>query len=337
MPERKRHILIDGFVSNEDFRSKRTGRNPIIPLQDRLAHGQYLTFRYTELVNQFETQRTQIQNSITEDVGIYVEIFGAPGCELPLDSLDTSRDFKLRSCRKVDDHEVALIFIPESKRDVFQKKLNQYLDPEKDGKVGPRNHNLVDSITEIKLADLRSFWTDDSVFFPENLDQIVWWELWLKKRSADEKPLYIAQQLAERINGRLGNTSLSFFDSVVVLVRASARQLERAPELIACLEELRRAKETPNVFIESSPIDQHQWANDLLQRMQFDETASTAVTILDTGVNFQHPLLASVCNAAHAERWMGSKLAPLRRFQSRQPTRNILRSWVQTGWACCIW
>ena len=303
MPERKRHILVDGFVTNEDFRSRRTGRNPIIPPQDRLAHGQYLSSRYTALVGQFEAQRVQIENPITEDVGIYIEIVSAPGCELPLDSLDTSRDFKLRSCRKEEDHEVALVFIPESRRDVFQRKLEQYLDPEKDGKGGPRNHNLVDSVAEIKLADLRSFWTDDPVDFPGDPDQAVWWELWLKKRGSEENPLEIAQQLAERIGGCLGSTSLSFFDSVVVLVRAAARQLERAPELIASLEELRRAKETPNVLIESSPKEQQQWADDLLHRIQVDDTASTAVTILDTGVNYRHPLLASVCDADHVERW----------------------------------
>lgn len=303
MPERKRHILVDGFFTSEDFRSKRTGRNPIIPPQDRLAHGQYLSSRYTDLVAQFEAQRSQIENPITEDVGIYVEIVGAPGCELPLESLDTSRYFKLRSCRKENDHEVALIFIPESRRDVFQRKLEQYLDPDKDGKGGPRNHNLVDSVAEIKLADLRSFWTDGPEEFPGDPDQAVWWELWLKKRGSEENPLEIARQLAERIGGRLGNTSLSFFDSVVVLVRAAARQLASAPELIASLEELRRAKETPNVLIESSPKEQQQWADDLLHRMQVDYTASTAVTILDTGVNYRHPLLASVCDADHAERW----------------------------------
>lgn len=303
MPERKRHILVDGFVTNEDFRSRRTGRNPIIPPQDRLAHGQYLSSRYSELVVQFEAQRVQIENPITEDVGIYVEIVSAPGCELPLDSLDTSRDFKLRSCRKEEDREVALIFIPESRRDVFRRKLEQYLDPERDGKGGPRNHNLVDSIAEIKLADLLSFWTDDPARFPKDREQTVWWELWLKKRGSDENPLEIAQQLAERIGGRLGNTSLSFFDSVVVLVRATARQLQRAPELIASLEELRRAKETPNVLIESSPKEQQQWAEDLLHRMQIDGTASTAVTILDAGVNYHHPLLASVCNADQADSW----------------------------------
>ena len=78
MPERKRHILVDGFVTNEEFRSRRTGRNPIIPPQDRLAHGQYLSSRYSELIGQFEAQRAQIEKSITEDVGVYVEIVSAP-------------------------------------------------------------------------------------------------------------------------------------------------------------------------------------------------------------------------------------------------------------------
>jgi len=73
--------------------------------------------------------------------------------------------------------------------------------------------------------------------------------------------------------------------------------------LIASLEELRRAKETPNVLIESSPKEQQQWAEDLLHRIQFDDASSTAVTILDTGVNYRHPLLVKVCNSDLADRW----------------------------------
>jgi hypothetical protein len=93
----------------------------------------------------YDARRAQAAPPITEDIGIYVEIVGMPDCELPLDSLDTSRDFKLRSCRMVDDYEVTVVFVPESRRGVFQSKLEQYLDPDKDGKGGPRNHNLVDS------------------------------------------------------------------------------------------------------------------------------------------------------------------------------------------------
>lgn len=303
MPERKPHILIDGFANNEEFQSRRRGRDPLIPPQDRNLHGQRLSQQYTNLLNQYREQREQAVQPITEETGIYVEIIGAAECQLPLDSFDTSRDFKLRSCKKIDDHEVAVIFVPESRRNVFQQKLSQYLDPDKDGKGGPRNHNLVDSISEIKLAELRSFWTDALDLYPEDPGQEVWWELWLKKQPNEENPVQIAHQLAERINARIGNTSQTFFDSAVVLIRATAQQLERTPELIANLEELRRAKETPTVLIESSPKEQHQWAQDLNARIEVEEGSSTAVTILDTGINYNHPILGMVCNEQQAVRW----------------------------------
>lgn len=306
--DRKLHILIDveRFAGREQFRSRRLGRNPIIPQQNRIQHGQYLSQQYTNILNQYQQQRRQVEQPITEEIGIYIEVVGAPGCELPLDSLDTSRDFKLRSCRKVDDHEVALIFVPESRRSSFHDKLEQYLNPSKDGKGGPKNHSLIDSISEIRLADLRSFWTDDPEQYPENPEQVVWWELWLRKQEAVEETVQIAQQLAEHIEAQLGNTCLSFFSSVVVLVKASALQLECAPELIANLEELRKAKETPNVLIESSFEEQRQWADELKRRLKVKEGTTTVITILDTGINYNHPLLGVVCNKQQAERWQPS-------------------------------
>ncbi|MCM2547308.1 S8 family peptidase, partial [Burkholderia glumae] len=301
MPDWKRHIFLDGFNSNEDFRSRRTGRNPVTPPQDRFRHGAALTERYTTILGEFDRRRQEIANPITADTGVFIEITSAPGVKLPLDSLDT-RDFKLHACKEVGDVEVAVIFVPEPRRDVFLRKLTQYLDPEKDSGSGPRNHNLIDSIAEMRLADLRAFWTDDARLFPQDANQTIWWELWLKKR-ADENPQDVARQLAERIGGQLGATSLSFFDSMVFLIKASASQLERAPELIASLEELRRAKETPNVIIDSSPKEQQQWAEDLRRRLQIDDDASTAVTILDTGVNYNHPILSAVTTRAEALAW----------------------------------
>lgn len=303
MPERKSHILIDGFSRQEEFQSRRRGRNPNIPLQDRIPHGQSLSQQYSDILQKFKNQRERVARPITEDMGIYVEIIGVTDGELPLDSLDTRRDFKLCSCRKEDNREVAVVFVPESRRDVFQRKLEQYLNPDKDGRNGPRNHSLVDSIYAIKVANLRSFWTDDPALFPKDSMQLIWWELWLKKQPADEDPLRVANQLAERINAKLGNTSLSFFDSVVVLIKASAQQLEQAPELIANLEELRHAKETPIALIKSSAREQHQWAEDLSSRLHIDQSVTTAVTILDTGINYNHPLLGRVCGEQNAERW----------------------------------
>lgn len=302
MTDRKSHLLISGFSNNEEFRSKRTGRNPVIPPQNRTAHGQSLSAQYTNLINEYQVKRDRVDNPITQDVGIYVEIISADGCELPLDSLD-NRDFDLRYCKKVDDHEVALVFIPESRRDAFHSKLQQYLDPARDGKGGPKNHNLVDSIAEIKLADIKSFWTDDPACFPENPNQVFWWELWLKNRTNDQNPRDIAQQLAERIGAVLGNTSINFFDCTVLLLKASVSQLESAIELISNLEELRKAKETPNAIVASLPKEQQQWVEDLVSRLNTDIEAKTAVCILDTGVNYNHQILRHFTSQDYAECW----------------------------------
>jgi hypothetical protein len=303
MPDRKPHLLIPGFASDERFQSRRRPRNPEIPLRDRATHGRSLSRQYSELVQRYDTHAEQAPQPITDEAGIYVEITGLPGCQLPLDSLDTTRDFRLCSCRKADDRELAVVFIPEQRRHVFLRKLEQYLDPAKDGERGPRNHTLIDSIGEVRLADLRAFWTDEPALFPTDPRQTVWWELWLKRTRRDKDIRGLAGELAARIGARLGNTALHFFDSAVVLIRASVAQLEAATELIANLEELRRAKETPGVLVESAPKEQHQWADDLGARIRIAEQANAAVAVLDSGVNYHHPLLQEVCAEQQAERW----------------------------------
>ncbi|MDP2227633.1 MAG: S8 family peptidase [Moraxellaceae bacterium] len=199
---------------------------------------------------------------------------------------------------------MALAFIPEEKRLDFLGKIDAYLDPRKDKRGKPKNQPLIDSIAEIRLADIRSFWTDDPATFPANPDQAVWWELWLKKDQSSKPAETVAQELAQRLEARLGNASLSFFDSYVILINTSAQKLSQAPELIGSLEELRRAKETPTVLIESSTADQAQWAEELIARLTVAPNVQTAVAILDSGINYNHPLLSPACNTAFSESWL---------------------------------
>lgn len=303
MASGKKHIVLDGHSTAENFASKIIGRSPQVPLRDRLPHGQHLTAQYDALISTYQEKRAQVEHPITEDLGIYVEITSFPEVQLPLDSLDT-RDFKLYSCKQTDDQcEAALVFIPEARRQAFLNKLQQYLDPEKDTKKAiPKNHKLVASIADLRLANLGSFWTDDPKQFPEDSQRVIWWELWLKRRG-DEEPLQIAQALAERIGAKLGNTSQYYFDSAVVLIQASITQLEQAIELISNLEELRRAKETPDVLIHSSPKEQQQWAEDLADRVEVQDGITTSACILDSGVNYHHPILSLACNQDFAECW----------------------------------
>lgn len=317
MADYKPHILLNGFSNNEDFQSRRPGRTPKTPLRNRIIHGRALSQQYADVLSQFNIRKAQAPEPITDDTGIYVEVVSFPDSNLPLEKLD-NQDFKLRSCRNIEGREVATIFIPESRRHIFHSKVSQYLT--KNGKGGrPANQALVDSIFEIKLANLQSFWTDDPQRFPLDAEQPVWWELWLKKRSGDSAIEGLAEQLAQTLNAELGNTSLSFFDSFVILIKASVQQLSSAPELIANLEELRLAKETPNVFISMSSQEQREWTEELARRIHIDDEVKTAITILDTGVNYNHPVLNQVCKENHAERW--DPVWP--RYDEYQPTQPL--------------
>jgi len=305
MKQPKGHLEVSQFCQPELFKSKNGGASKQIVQKQRAIHGNALLRQYQELLTQYESAQLTPKVPITEDKGIYVEIIG--DSELPLNSLDNTT-FRLCSCKKQGDSDIALVFIPEDKRSVFLKKIEDYLNPEKDAKPNkdnirnPRNYTLLNSISQIRLAKTESFWTDSKDAFPKDTTQKIWWELWLKTR-AGESPQDIAQALANRLGARLGNTATSFFDSYVVLIETSAEQLSTAPELIANLDELRMAKETPTPILESSPYDQQQWLGSAAENISVNEHANTSVTILDTGVNYHHPLLQQVCNQSSTETW----------------------------------
>jgi hypothetical protein len=64
-------------------------------------------------------------------------------------------------------------------------------------------------------------------------------------------------------------------------------------ELLDCVAELRKAKETPEFFMQQSNVEQAQWSQDLLDRSKFppDDQNTPSICVLDTGVNNAHPLL----------------------------------------------
>lgn len=309
MPERKPHLRFDGFCEEFDYESKRLPPTTAVPLRDRQQHGAALLQQYTVAIQDAATKRPQdAVPPVTEETGVYLELIGLPGQKLPLTKLDTSKDYRLQSMHVAGEAqhevEVAVIFVPDARRAVFERKLQAYLDPRRDTRISnkPANQGLIDSIAQIRLAHLRSFWTDHPDEFPADLNAVRWWELWLSKQPRLDL-LATARSFAERVGARLGNTAITFHDSAVVLIRASAAQLEQATELISCLAELRKAKETPAVFAAMRPQEQRQWADDLLQRVDGVANTDVFVSILDTGVNYTHPLLATATTQAFSACW----------------------------------
>jgi hypothetical protein len=205
----KKHILLNGYVVPKPYSRNASPQQDRVPFNNQINHGSQLLSQYQNALTQYDKMRSHFVNPIMEETGIYVEIKSMVGVNLPLNSLDNT-SFTLQNFKVVNNQEVISIFILDSKRDTFSKKINEYLDISKNKSGKPKNHSLIDSISEIRLADLRSFWTDDQSLFPTT-DKPIWWELWLKVDNRNYAAAdFIARQLAERIEARIRNTSLTF-------------------------------------------------------------------------------------------------------------------------------
>lgn len=301
MPDRKKHLLFEGFLQNEDYATKRRGRTPHPPERSRLQHGQHLLNQYNGSLDRATSVRTSSETTITEDSGIYIEITSFPDCELPLKSLDTS-EFSLKSLHELDSKQIAVIFIKDSNRNKLQKKLTSYLD-QNTSRGKPKNRDLIDSIANIKLANLKSFWTDRENLFPEDGDDQVWWELWLNQ-SGNKAPQEILDSLAHRLGVLVNPNILNFYGVSVALVRASISQLEHSLELISTISELRKPREAPSFFTALSAVDQAEWARNLLDRVNYSENSDgVAASILDFGVNHNHLVLSNFTSQSESETW----------------------------------
>src|SRR5207248_10816927 len=80
--------------------------------------------------------------------------------------------------------ERATVFVPHGKLNYFVTKVKEYetelATPRRPSAIAnPKNKNLVESISDIRLAVLASLWTDDPALLP-GPEQTAWWEVWLR-------------------------------------------------------------------------------------------------------------------------------------------------------------
>jgi len=299
----KRHLLVKRHSFSEPFSNRAHVQTKGVPRRDRDQHGRLLLQNIRSVLVEYDRKRQDQQSFIDENPGIYVEIKGYADQSLPLEKLD-NRDFDLRQLRFEGESEVALVFIPENRRQAFTRKIEKYLDPRKDARGKPGNQPLVDSIESVRLANIQSFWTDAPSAFPSDHNEQNWFELWLKVPNQNDSIHFLRAQLAEITNAKISQHQLNFFDTTVLLIHASTGELEKAVTLFGCLEELRLAKQPATFWVELSNQEQQEWADELLGRLQPpDDFGRTSATILDAGVNHDHPLIAPFTDAEKSAVW----------------------------------
>jgi hypothetical protein len=286
-----RHIRVERTPSAEQY----TYPRPVVvarfrcPPRDRAIHAQQLR---RQLQGAEASAAALHPERAAEACSIAVEFRGDPDFELMLDSLENRQQgIEVASVHKEDNVSVATVHVPPRKMSFLLNRIAKY-ETENTKSGRPKNANLVESIASARLAVVRSFWTDEAGLFPQD-DQAIWWEVWLRCPRGQEGDQIVSAFRQEAVAPiELDSRVVRFEERAVLLAWCAPRDLGNRPGLMDNLAELRKAKEPAGPYVELTPAEQAELVHELLNRVTAPSVDAPAVCVLDTGVDWEHPLLA---------------------------------------------
>ena len=310
------HLFIKKSHKTLDYTSpKGGGRGLHLPKRNnRSQHGNFLKEKFEALWEQAkkeEDNRKAISLPVRE--GFYIAFKSKAGFDLITKSLENIKSgVRLLNVRKEgQDQEkitVATVYIPYDKASLFLNKINDYLKQNtQSGK--PKNKNLIESIEDMKLAVLESFWNNKKFFPKEN--EIVNCEVWLRisEDSKVKENKNITEQIdqffktCDKLNKYLFSQNkinydkdqkIYFPERAVVCIQANKTQLMELIKNSDQIAEFRRIQKTARFWLEQENKDQTEWVKDLQKRLVIDQESKISVCLLDTGVNNGHALIQPI-------------------------------------------
>jgi hypothetical protein len=218
--------------------------------------------------------------------GTYLEFESEPGFDDFVGRLDKKWIQLLNVRRDESGVTHALAHIDGGKLHTLEKMLVQY-SRELTSSGQPRNRPFFDTIRDIRSAAIRSFWTDSADQFPAD-EQAIWWEVWL--RGDTPEVLDGFREAATAADLEVSPEYLLFPDRIVTSVWGTVEKITASIELLDTIAELRRLKQPPDFFVTQRRPEANEWIEDLLGRTVVPPT-DVSICVLDTGVNYGHPLI----------------------------------------------
>lgn len=279
------HFFLPDTQTKPAYTSNQTGRdNSVITPRVHKSHAQKLGQQVDGSFQSQKTARSQLSASQKDDgAGYYLEFTlkdDNDGIVKSLDYRKRKEDIEVVSCKKLQDGSLkAVVHVPQSCDDVFQKRISDYGEKVTSAK-------LFSTIEEVHAANTMSFFTDPADMFPSMGEEICW-EVWLRKDDANavvDKFLQYAE--ANKIRNVEGE--IEFAERIVKLCIATPEQLGALVIGTDLIAELRKCTDNPEVFFDHTP---NQWAMAAADLIDHAPEDSPVVCVLDTGTSRQHPLL----------------------------------------------
>lgn len=287
--EHYKHIFLAGPTRTQGFTNPQRGRGAAnIPTRTRAEHSNYLRQRFEEAWQNAE-QRQAVPH--IERHGTYIEFVSDPGFDLILQSLENLKSgIRLLNVQRPhdpdNDRTLATVYVPNNRKSYFLDKIRRYAE-ENTQKGLPKNANLINSISDIRLSVLESFWQDNVSPLPGDIPEPV--EVWLSSENNEVIARFnesLSQMDIPRTDG-----ALKFPERSVEVILANRTNLQNLIEHSDDIAELRGVPTVASFFIELSNKEQIDLVQGLLARSAVEPNTDVAVCVLDTGVNNGHLLI----------------------------------------------
>lgn len=299
------HISIDAFreATQYAYPSRAQQRKPL--RENYAAHAGALLDQLTQALGELPAPATDPRLQIEGlKPGTVVEISTRQpeeGSRTKATKVPTALDFPaqgvvvLRTERRDDRTESALLFVPDDARAFLQGRITDY-----GGDPGNARRSDVDRfevVETIESAPVGSLFVGD---VDVAATDVVWWELWVQRGPGRAERV---SDLARAAGVDVHPDRLLFPDTTVIFVHAAAGALaDFAGRVPGAIDEIRRAFGTIEPFLERGQggLEQHDWVAEFAGRVVPTPDDVSVVCALDTGVAAGHPLVAPSLKGAWA-------------------------------------
>lgn len=293
---KRSHFILRDTSQVFNFRARGGGSPTSVPALPRKQQGAFLQQQIDDLKPLAEKAvQAHSDFQLESKPGLQVQFSSQPDVEFAFESLANARKkIELFSVHNDDNQILANVFIPDGKLKHFEQYISDYLAEKKDRNGKPHDHQkLIDAIKTVRVAEVRTLWTDDEALLPDDLSVAFWWEVWLPTREKRQAVVEDFKKLARLAGCFVNDKQVDFPERTVLIMYGSQQMLSQSAMTLNYIAELRYAKETAEFFDGMDINEQQEWIDDLLQRVRLHPLDDNVprVCLLDSGVNRAHPLL----------------------------------------------